>query len=125
MLQPTKVETAGATRDAVCAHWKEFPPRAAVVAKSEETTVDAMYQGKKISASDWQHNQFWAKNCGKFRMDAACGGCPLVRFLEVRNHLVVMVSPDGKTAVPVVDSTTLETLSKWRVIPEPSFKQGA
>ena len=125
MLQPIKANITDVTHDIICVHWKEFPPRAAIVAKSDETTINALYQEKKISASDWQHCQFWVKNCGKLRMDSSCTTCPLVRFLEIKNHLVVMVSPFGGAEIPIVDSTTLATLSKWRVVPAPSFKQGA
>jgi len=125
MLQPTKVQVKGIEVDAICVHWKDFPVPAAVVAKAEDTTIDDLFRKKSITPIEWQRAKFWQANCGKFKMNATCGQCPHVRTIEERSHLVVLVTPDGKTAVPVTDSLTMETLSKYRQFPPPSFKQGS
>jgi hypothetical protein len=125
MLQPIRVNFKGSDVDAICVHWKTFPIPSAIMAKAEDISVDDLYRKGTITPSEWQRAQFWVHNCGKYRMDSACGGCPHIRLIEERNHLIVLVTPDGKTAVPVVDSTTIEALTRYRQTAPTSFKQGA
>ena len=95
----------------VCLHWRLFPPPSAV--RTED--IEVQRQNQEVTQAEYQQHLIWKRICGLTRMDRKkCRNCPQVRHLKQKNHLWVLETPDGKTAVPVVDLPTLESLSRRR-----------
>lgn len=106
MLRPFEKE---GTRYA-CAHWKIWPP----VQSVHGQTGDRLRAVGALNDADYQRYQVWERKCGLQAMDPAkCLTCPLVRTLEVREHVPVLVDPDNN-AVPAVDIQSMSLVPRHR-----------
>lgn len=95
----------------VCCHWRSFPPGAAM----NDETPEQLWKEGKLKSEAYQQFQVWKRICGRMKMDSeACLECKMVRIMEVRNHLPVMVSLDGLIVTPTTDIPTLEASPRNR-----------
>ena len=89
----------------VCCHWRTFPPGAAL----HDKTAEELWKSGELKPTAYQQYQVWKRICGRFKMGAqGCLECPMVRIMEMRNHLPVMVSLDGLVVTPTTDIPTME-----------------
>lgn len=101
----------GELQTLVCLHWRTFPPVSALQPES----VEEQRKNNTLSATDYQQHLVWARICGQIHMNKKkCRYCPQVRFLKQKGGLWVLEDKDGKMAVPIVDSTTLESLFRYK-----------
>ena len=112
-MQPIASEINGQPVVLMCAHWRSFPPRAALVG-SEFTPEQLRTQGK-IGEAEYARYKVWQKVCDlkEMRPDK-CLSCPHARTAEFKNNLPVLVSLDRKLATPTIDLPTLETSERHR-----------
>jgi hypothetical protein len=94
-----------------CFHWRDFPPSPAFL---EDDERERLRKEGELKPTEQQKYDVWKRICGKMKMDALCLECKMVRKLEYRNHLPVMVSMDGSQVIPITDITTFDAFPKNR-----------
>jgi len=94
----------------LCWHWRSFPPGPAYLDDPE-----GMWKKGLVKQTDFQQYLVWKKVCGKKKMEQGCLDCGMVRIMEMRNHLPVMVSLDGLIVTPTTDIQTMEASPRNRV----------
>jgi hypothetical protein len=93
-----------------CLHWRDFPPNILFL----DGEPDQIWKEGRISHTEYQRYEVWKQKCGMKTMTATCLSCDMIRRLDYRNHLPVMMTLDGKQIVPITDSTTMEMFPKNR-----------
>ena len=92
-----------------CLHWREFPPPFAV---GMDATAEELRAAKRITDAAYGKIKVWQRVCGLTAMDEGkCLTCPLVRTVEWKDHLPVLVDGASGHAVPAVDATSLSTVA--------------
>ena len=107
------IEIAGKPEALVCAHWRSFPPKGAVVESG--ANPEELRKKKLITEPEYQRLLVWQKVCGLLKMDPdKCLTCPHARTAGFKRGLPVLVTLDGKLATPTLDLPSLESSARHR-----------
>jgi hypothetical protein len=106
-----RTEFNGKEVQLACAHWRSFPPKAAI---HQQPSHELRAKGI-IDEAEYQRYQIWEKICGLFIMSPEkCLKCPHVRLAQFHNYLPVLMTLDGKSSTPTLDLPSLESSSRHR-----------
>lgn len=111
MLKSVGAETSGEHLTLVCLHWKSFPPITALRQKD----IEEQRRDNEVTIAEYQQHLVWQRICGLLGMNKKkCRYCPHVRYLKKKGELWVLETPDGSMSSPIVDTTTLESLLRYK-----------